>query len=334
VVRPLLHERRERLQKWLRAGGLGWRDDVTNRDPSIPRSGLRLALEAMPAAQREELVECSGSLARHAARLYPSLLAAARWWGGTRSTEASRRLGGGLGPEGSGGLWPGEFLLERPPKELHFDLLGQALLDAALEAVGADPRDATRRLRDDLLRDLRGEEEGGRKGRVTQLGPDLWCEAVECGLLLVRGPGPNWESGHPWRETVIGTSARERERFDLPRGAKLTLSRPGREDLEEILSGKRVEGAGTVWTVVDARAAGELAVRYPRGGDTIRPFGMRGSRRLSDLFGEAGVPRLRRGRLPVVEGRGGILWVAGLRSSELCRIDEGSEQGIRLELAE
>jgi len=227
--------------------------------------------------------------------------------------------------------WIIEFLLETPRGRLHLDSLDQALLDAALEALGADPRDVTRRLRDELLRDLGGGPGTG-GGRITQLGPDLWAESIDGVLLLVRGAGPNWEEGHGWRADIPVPAPGHRAFLTLPRGGAIDVRLLGREEVAEALLQAQDGGAGAAWTVVDRHAVEELSVRYPRGGDTMRPFGMQGRRRLSDLLGERGVPRLRRGRLPVIESGGEILWLAGLRASEAGRIDREAESGIMLEL--
>jgi tRNA(Ile)-lysidine synthase len=63
-----------------------------------------------------------------------------------------------------------------------------------------------------------------------------------------------------------------------------------------------------------------LRVRAPRPGDRMRPRGGRGSRKLSDLFIDAKIPRTRRSGLPLLEAADGtILFVPGLRPSEVGR---------------
>jgi tRNA(Ile)-lysidine synthetase-like protein len=63
-----------------------------------------------------------------------------------------------------------------------------------------------------------------------------------------------------------------------------------------------------------------LRVRAPRAGDRMRPRGGRGSRKLSDLFIDAKIPRTRRAGLPLLEAADGtILFVPGLRPSEVGR---------------
>jgi tRNA(Ile)-lysidine synthetase-like protein len=71
--------------------------------------------------------------------------------------------------------------------------------------------------------------------------------------------------------------------------------------------------AGLDDAVVDAdQVAMPLLVRAWRAGDRVVPIGMRGRRKLSDVFIDAKVPRWRRSTLPVVESGGRILWVPGV----------------------
>jgi len=59
-------------------------------------------------------------------------------------------------------------------------------------------------------------------------------------------------------------------------------------------------------------AALPLRVRRWRAGDRIQPLGMRGHRKLSDVFIDAKLPRWQRHSVPVVESGDRILWVPGV----------------------
>jgi tRNA(Ile)-lysidine synthase len=75
-----------------------------------------------------------------------------------------------------------------------------------------------------------------------------------------------------------------------------------------------------------ARIARPLEVRAWRPGDRLRPRGGRGSRKISDLLVDAKIPRDLRAELPVlVAADGTILFVAGLRPSEVARPQVGTE---------
>jgi tRNA(Ile)-lysidine synthase len=74
-----------------------------------------------------------------------------------------------------------------------------------------------------------------------------------------------------------------------------------------------------------------LGVRTPRPGDRMRPRGGRGSRKLSDLFIDAKVPRPARAGTPIlVAGDGTILFVPGLRPAETGRPVIGTRRWIQV----
>lgn len=68
---------------------------------------------------------------------------------------------------------------------------------------------------------------------------------------------------------------------------------------------------------------GNLRVRNWRRGDRLRPLGLDGSRKLSDLFREKRMPASDRPGVLVVEDDGGILWAVGLARSERTRLSPG-----------
>ncbi len=118
------------------------------------------------------------------------------------------------------------------------------------------------------------------------------------------------------------------------------LAVPGELDLSdgfrlvaEIRSGE-VSGPGREWTATldPAIADGALVVRSRRPGDRFHPLGMPGPVKLQDFFVNAGVPRRWRDRVPLVESKAGIAWVAGHRPAEWARLAPTAERALRLEL--
>jgi tRNA(Ile)-lysidine synthase len=84
--------------------------------------------------------------------------------------------------------------------------------------------------------------------------------------------------------------------------------------------------------VVDRRALSEpLAVRTRRPGDSLRPLGLGGRKKLQDLLVDHKVPREERDRVPlVVDARGQIVWVVGHTVAQAFRITASSQAVILL----
>lgn len=83
--------------------------------------------------------------------------------------------------------------------------------------------------------------------------------------------------------------------------------------------------------VLDAEAlGGPLTVGPVSPGDRMRPFGMDGSRKLSDILVDAKVPARRRPLVPIVRDGERIVWVAGVKSSEDYRVGPDTQRTVRL----
>lgn len=75
-------------------------------------------------------------------------------------------------------------------------------------------------------------------------------------------------------------------------------------------------------------------VRSWQEGDIIEPYGMRGRRKVSDLFTDAKVPLCDKSAIPLLVKDGQILWVAGLRASRYYPVTERTERFVTLRYRE
>ncbi len=82
--------------------------------------------------------------------------------------------------------------------------------------------------------------------------------------------------------------------------------------------------------VVFIAANGPMTLRYPCEGDRMQPFGMKGHKKLSDIFIDRKIPRRMRATTPVVDMGGEVVWIPGIATSERCRIGAGSGPVVQL----
>lgn len=69
---------------------------------------------------------------------------------------------------------------------------------------------------------------------------------------------------------------------------------------------------------------GKVVLRHWREGDRMHPFGLHGTKLVSDVFADAKVPPEARKRAWILDVDGEVAWVLGVRASELCRIPVGA----------
>jgi tRNA(Ile)-lysidine synthase len=79
---------------------------------------------------------------------------------------------------------------------------------------------------------------------------------------------------------------------------------------------------GETWRLISSAdmIRGHLQVRPPRPGDRMRPFGLAGTKKLSDLMQERRIPVIARPRVLVVADRIGVLWAIGITQDERTRV--------------
>jgi tRNA(Ile)-lysidine synthase len=289
LVRPLLPCWRRELEEYARERGLEWRTDPTNATVDPARNRLRN--EVIP------LIEAH--VAPSARRQLVSLAALAR-----EAEEALERLAARAETEVV--RWEGkEPVLARDRLRVYDSAIASRLLRNVLRPFGVVlGRTGTRRAlqfitdapsgrRIPLPGGLRVETEFD-EARIR-----IPAAAEEDRTLLIEGPDEAGEG-----QVRIG-GARYRVRYG------------------------RGSGGGGGWSLEldPVVTVFPLELRGWRDGDRMRT--RRGGRSLKKLFLEHRVPRGRRRRLPVVvDGRGEVLWVAGVLRGQSGAPAEGEESFI------
>lgn len=84
---------------------------------------------------------------------------------------------------------------------------------------------------------------------------------------------------------------------------------------------------------VDAdKIRGPLRVRNRRRGDRFFPYNGPGSKKLKDFLIDEKIPRAKRDRIPLITDDQGILWVAGLRTADPCKVDDTTKRLLKLSI--
>ena len=76
---------------------------------------------------------------------------------------------------------------------------------------------------------------------------------------------------------------------------------------------------------------GPLSIRQARPGDRMVPLGMKGHRKLKEIFIDEKVPRRRRPGIPVLCSGEEVIWAVGVRVSELCKIRATTKKILKIE---
>jgi tRNA(Ile)-lysidine synthase len=295
LIRPLIETRRTAIEEHLRARGLAWTEDPSNRDPRFLRNRIRHdLLPYMAELSGAPVVEALARSASAVRALVADLEASAR---ADLAALATR--------DGAGVTIDVAALAERP-----LELAAEILLQAAALQGEARP------LRGPAQRALRRLVAGVPRRR-----------AVRLGRLTVERSGRRIRVGPPTLPALVARQWAVPGVLELPEvGARLTarvVARSGDYTLARE-PGRAAFDADGLPPV--------LGVRARRRGDVLSPFGGPASRRLKSLLIDAGVPRWARPRTPLVEAGSEIIWVAGVRRSALAPVTAATTRILELGL--
>ena len=290
IVRPLLDCDRAAIRDWLREIGQPWREDASNADTTRLRALVRA--EIVPVAERVNPA-FRETLARSI-----DLLAA-------DDALLSRMASD----------FANDFAETTPGERVEFNREWMSTLDRSMARrairvalIGAFPEAS--RLEASHIEAL-----------VDGLAEDSFARDLPSGLraqteyakLVVSRAGEVWEIVAPCLLTIPGTA---------------DLGPAGRVVAEEVSPDQISSGSDSVTIAADS--LGSLVVDGVRPGDRMRPLGMDGSRKLSDLLIDAKVVRRERGAVPVIRDGNRIVWLAGVRMSDEYRGSPSTRRAVHL----
>jgi tRNA(Ile)-lysidine synthase len=293
IIRPLIEVRRSALEAELARGGLAWVEDESNRDPKFLRNRIRH--ELLPLLSDSYNPEVAGALVRMASLARETVAALDQ----AAAAELDRLA-----------VWSDRAVILR------------------LEALRALPRPVAA----EVLR-----QAAARLGSRAPL--RAWAHRGLKRVFAVPAPRRPFKLGGVAVE-VSGALARLAA-APLPALIERTVSVPGRTELPEIgqaLEARLVGAAAYAIPREPGRVAFDadelatpLVVRARRRGERFVAFGG-AERRLKTLLIEAKVPRWDRGRVPVIEAGGTIVWVGRLRRGAAGRVTARTRRVLELAL--
>lgn len=294
LVRPLIEASREEVLDFLAHAGLEYRTDITNLDPAPLRNWIRMRL--LPQLREKFGPELEGRLA-HLAEIF----------------REEDRILERLARQDLARVIRGQHLTRDP-----FLRLGKAMQRRVLRLWCAA---------------ILGHVRGFGFSNVEE-GLDFIARGPPQGRLSVPG---GWDLVKRYGKVHIEKQGRNRQpvcyAYELPRqGGELVVPEANIRIEGMILSvspGVTPRDRGEA--LFDLAALPEtLTVRNFRHGDRFRPLGMRGHKKLKDLFIEKKVPLEVRSTLPLFLAGGEILWIPGYGRSDVAKVGPGTREILRI----
>jgi tRNA(Ile)-lysidine synthase len=300
LIRPMLSVSRAEIREYLEARAIPFVEDSSNASLDILRSRIRV--ELLPLLEREYAPGFSGRLVELASemRSLDELVTAIA----ARELDLMRARGSAL------------------------DVSGFAAVNRAVQAV--------------VIRQFLAERIGSLR-KISR----AHVESV-LHLILEGGPSDSIDLPGGWlakREYnfLWVTNVRERKAADSAFSVRIAA------DGVTIVDAAGVKFESSTIAAADASmpdspsvamfdaakiADAGLVARNFMEGDRIHPMGMRGTRKVHDVFVDRKLPRASRRRFPVVTLAGEIAWLPGLVRAECARVTKATETILRVEASE
>jgi tRNA(Ile)-lysidine synthase len=300
LIRPMLDVSRTTILDYLRARGIAFVEDSSNRSPEILRNRIRS--ELIPMLEREY----APGLRRRLAEVASEMRAVDDFMVAAASIEldAMRSDDGALDISRFGELAP-------------------ALQMTVLRLYLAHRMESLRKITRAHLEALRRLVLDSGPSDSIDL-PNGWRAYREYNLLRVVNTTPANAGAFSVPLSLDGITIVEAARYRFETSTIAVgaphLAMPG-DLLVALFDAAEIQDRG-------------LVVRNFIRGDRINPLGMVGVRKVKDVFIDRKVPRGSRGRFPIVTIAGEVAWLPGLARASIARVTEATESVLRVEARE
>ncbi len=295
IVRPLLTVPKATLAQALVEQGDTWREDASNQDPAHLRNRLRH--ECLPWLRTNFNPQLDPALARLANLLQADddVLQASLQadWAACCPADQPTKL-------------QVPALAALPPARRRRLLWHWCVREwpACADTLGYD---TVRRI-DQLSADTDGQVwvPLGAGGAVVRTYTKLAVQPLAA-VTTIRVPG---------RQKLIRPGVTQAEDW----GVEVTLRKV--RGYQRVPRHSRSDGIQEAYIAASAVGRAHLYLRAWQPGDRLQPAGMRGSRKIQDIFTDLKIPRTQRAHIPLLELRGKIIWVPGYTIDHRCLVPD------------
>ncbi len=301
-IRPLIEVSRAEIEQYVKERGVGFVEDSSNKNIKYLRNRLRLDLIPLLESDYNPMIkEALSSLSAMAETDYSFI-----------ENEASTLFNSALESEGEGAL-----VFSREPLAGAHPALSARVFLMAVRALKGSSKEFYRAHVESFLNLIRSIEPaasvdlpGGLKLRreyervIIELDAEQMSASEYEVELNVPGVTRLGDTGETFKAEIL------EERLD-PKGASNMVAFFDLDVLDE--------------------KNGPLVLRTFRPGDRMTPMGMQGVKKIQDIFVDDKVARLTRGSVPILVCGEEVLWVAGLRQSEMAKLTPGTGRTLKIE---
>lgn len=301
-IRPLIEVSRAEIEQYVKEHGVGFVEDSSNESTKYFRNQLRLELiPLLEGDYNPAIKEVLVSLSAMAERDYSFIENEAKGlFESTKESEGRRAI-----------VFSRERLIGAHPA------LSARVFLMAINALKGSSKEIYSAHVDSFLNLIRSSEPaasvdlpGGLKLRrdYEQVIVELDAEQKDASgyevLLNVPGVTGLGETGESFKAEVLENAPDPKEASELAAFFDL--------DVVEEMDGLCV-------------------VRTFRAGDRMTPMGLKGHKKIQDIFVDDKVAKLTRAGVPILVCAGELLWVAGLRQSETAKLTSGTRRTLKVE---
>ena len=298
LIRPLLHLSRAQIEAYLKRHKLTPRIDGSNLEPKYLRNKIRLQL--MPQMARLFGDAVAGNIHRSAQII-------------SEQEKLLRTFAEELLAADARTTAFGKIVLDLDKFHLYYPMLQRLVVAMCYERLHGSLRGFDFETCERVL-----TLAGGKVDRVD-LKAGILAELSERQIFLYRKTAPM--DSIAVRRTGVTSVPIFRAEFEARKLPRTQVSET------QLRSGDNLR------VYFDAaKLRGKLFVRSFRNGDRLRPLGMKGTRKLSDILIDARIPRPLREEIPLVICGDRIAWVVGQAISEEFKLSEKSKTAIMMEV--